>query len=277
MTDLSPSVHWDAAAAGWHRHGPIIRDWLRQPTLALLDMAGVAPGQSVLDVAAGGGDQTLDLAARVGPTGHVTATDLSPAILGFAAQAAREAGHAHVTTHVADAAALGLPDSAYDAAICRLGLMFLPEPLVGLREIRRTLKHGSRLATMVFAAPDQNPCLRILMATALRHADLPPRDPFAPGGLTSLGRPGHLHGLFAEAGFRSVATTTMAAPFRLSRTADYLAFVQDAAGPILGLLAGLPADRQRAAWEDMARQLDAFQDDTGWTGPNTLLLTVGTS
>ena len=50
---------WDQAAAGWNEHTPQIRAWLRQATEAMLDMAGVAPGARVLDVAAGAGDQTL--------------------------------------------------------------------------------------------------------------------------------------------------------------------------------------------------------------------------
>ena len=59
-------AQWDAAAAGWDRHGSEIRDWLRMPTDAMLEMACIREGQTVLDVAAGAGDQTLDIAARVG-------------------------------------------------------------------------------------------------------------------------------------------------------------------------------------------------------------------
>ena len=128
---------------------------------------------------------------------------------------------------------------------------------------------------MVFAGPDQNPCLRILMMTAMRHAGLPPRDPFQPGGLVSLGRPGAIDALFQEAGFSAVATTRMDAPFRMPTTQHYLAFVKDAAGPILQILAPLSDAARAAAWADMAEQLDAFQTADGWVGPNTLLLTVG--
>ena len=276
MTTHDTRTTWDAAAAGWHRHAPEIRAWLRIPTTVMIDLAGVQSGHSVLDLAAGAGDQTLDAATRTGPTGHVTATDLSPAILTFAAQAARTAGHRNITTRTADIAHLPFPDATFDAAICRLGLMFLPDPLAGLAEIRRTLKPGARFAAMVFAAPDLNPCLRILMTTALRHAGLPQRDPFAPGGLTSLGKPGHLQALFQQAGFRATSTTRLDAPFALPATADYIAFLQDAAGPILQILAPLPAAARSAAWADITTQLHAFQTPQGWSGPNTLLLTVGT-
>lgn len=266
---------WDSAAAGWDRHTPAIRAWLRQPTDAMINMAGVRSGQTVLDLAAGSGDQTLDLAARVGAQGRVVASDISENILTLAAANALRAGHAQVETHLADAEHLDLAEGIFDACICRLGLMFLPEPLAGLRQVHRTLKPGARFCSMVFAGPDLNPCLRILMMTALRHAGLPPRDPFTPGGLVSLGRPGMLDALFETAGFSAVATTRMAAPFRMPTTQHYISFIQDAAGPILNILAPLSAAAKAAAWADMAAQLDVFQTAQGWAGPNTLLLTVG--
>ncbi len=266
---------WNAAAEGWNRHAPKIRTWLRGPTDAMLELAGVRDGQTVLDVAAGAGDQTLDIARRVGAGGSVVASDISQVILTFAHSNAVRAGLSHVRTHTADAANLGLPDASFDAAVCRLGLMFLPDPSAGLREIHRVLKTGGRFCSMVFAGPDVNPCLRVLMTTALRHAGLPPSDPFQPGGLMSLGKPGMIDDLMRQAGFNSVATTRMEVPFRLPVAADYLSFVQDSAGPILQILAPLDDAARAAAWADMATQLDVYQTAEGWVGPNTLLLTAG--
>ena len=268
-------VLWDNAAAGWDRHTPKIRDWLRVPTDAMLEMAGISSGQTVLDVAAGAGDQTLDIAVRVGAEGKVVATDISEGILSRAFGNAVRAGHANVCIHPADAEDLRLDDATFDAAVCRLGLMFLPDPLAGLKEIHRVLKPGGRFCGMVFAGPDMNPCLRILMSTAMRHAGLAPRDPFQAGGLVSLGKPGLMDDLMQRAGFRSVATTRMEVAFRLPTTADYLTFIRDSAGPILQILAPLDDATRTAAWADIAEQLDVYQAQDGWIGPNTVLLTVG--
>src|SRR3712207_8029348 len=57
-----------------------------------------SPGQRVLDVAAGTGEQTLLAARRVGPTGHVVATDISAPMLGIAAEAARQNGRSEEHT-----------------------------------------------------------------------------------------------------------------------------------------------------------------------------------
>lgn len=268
-------IQWDTAAAGWNAHTAGIRAWLRKPTDAMCRMAGVTEGSRVLDVAAGAGDQTLDIAELVGPHGHVLATDLSPTIVALAQDNAARAGFGHVETRVADGEDLGVPEASFDAAVCRLGLMFFPDPLRGLREIHRALRPGGGLCTMVFSRPEKNPCLIILMSTALKHAGLPARDPFLAGGLLSLGQPGRIDELFRSAGFDDVATTALDAVFRLPSVDDYLAFVRSSASPILQILSHLDAASTEAAWSEMRDQLMAFTTQAGWEGPNELLLTAG--
>ncbi len=266
---------WDQAARGWNDHTPRIRAWLRTATQAMLDVAEVRPGCRVLDVAAGAGDQTLDIARRVGREGYVLATDLSPAIVGFAQANARAAGHTNVEARVADGEALPIGDGTFDAALCRLGLMLFPEPRRGLHEMFRALKPGGLACTLVFSAPPANPCITTLLATALKHAGQAPRDPYQPGGLLSLGKPGLMDELFRSAGFAEVATTKIDAPFSLPSAQDYLAFVRASASPIQQILGDLDALAAKAAWDEMETRLKAFDTPSGWEGPNELLLTVG--
>ena len=271
----SVQTHWDNAARGWDAHSAEIRAWLRGSTDAMIAMAGVASGARVLDVAAGAGDQTLDIAERVGPSGAVLAVDLSPAIVALAQDRARRAGFLHVQCRVADGEDLQVEEASFDAAVCRLGLMLFPDPQRGLREMHRAVRPGGRACTVVFSAPGRNPCVRLLMATALRHAGLPASDPSAPGSLFSLGAPGRIDALFREAGFHDVATTAMDAVFRMPSVDDYLAFVRSSASPILQILAGLEPAKAEAAWEDIRTQLHAFDTTAGWEGPNELLITAG--
>ena len=144
---------WDQAASGWNAHTAQIREWLQPATEAMLEMAGVRRGARVLDVAAGAGDQTLDIAQRVGPDGYVLATDLSGSILEFAKGNARRAGYGNVGTLVADGESLQIDEGGFDATVCRLGLMLFPDPRQGLREMYRALKPGGwRLHDRVFQA-----------------------------------------------------------------------------------------------------------------------------
>ena len=57
---------WQQAAEPWHRWGPTLEAWLGEATETMLDLAAVAAGARVLDVAAGAGGQTLSAARRVG-------------------------------------------------------------------------------------------------------------------------------------------------------------------------------------------------------------------
>lgn len=268
---------WDRSATGWNHHTAAIHAWLRQPTDAMLDMAGIARGATVLDVAAGAGDQTLDIARRVGPTGRVLATDLSPVILALALHNAQQAGLSNVKTLVADGEDLDVAPASFDAVVCRLGLMFFPEPLQGLQGMHRALRPGGGICTMVFSRPDRNPCIAMLMSTAMKHAGLPPRDPFTPGGLLSLGKPGLADALFNAAGFQDIATTALDAPFHLPTARHYLDFVRASASPIQQILGRLSPQAADAAWADMEERLDVFTTPDGWVGPNELLLTAACS
>lgn len=282
MTPFSPEQFkdatrqaWDTSASGWNRQTQAIHSWLTAATAAMLDAAHITANRRVIDIAAGAGDQTLEIARRIGPDGFVLATDISEKILQFAKDKARDAGLTQVETRVSDAEDLKVEDAGFDAAVSRLGLMFCPEPWRALREIHRTLKPGAHAAALVFSEPQHNPCIGILMATALKHAGLPPRDPFQPGSLLSLGTPGLLDELFRQAGFTDVATTRIQAPFRLPSAQDYLEFVRTSASPIMQILARLDPQAQDAAWAEMQDRLHAFQTPAGWEGPNELLLVSG--
>ena len=108
-TTFDPTVYkqttkgqWQEAAEAWHRWGPIIEDWLGPATQRMLDTADLREGSRVLDVAAGAGGQSVAAARRVGPTGHVVATDNAPAILDYARRAAIDAGLPTISTRVLD-------------------------------------------------------------------------------------------------------------------------------------------------------------------------------
>ena len=271
---------WDAAAAVWNQHTSMIHEWLRDATQAMLDDAHITVGARVLDIAAGAGDQTLDIACRVGPQGWVLATDMSPGILGLAQKNMQAAGLLQVSTQVADAQSLDLGGSNFDAAICRLGLMFCCAPVEALNEIRAALRPAGRFSALVFGSPEHNPCLTITFKTARQHAGLPmtPAGPtggdLAAGSLMSLGRPGLFETLLHTAGFIEVAVHSVSAPFYASSAAHYVDFLRSSASPLSDVLAPLSNAAQQAAWDDMTQQLQVFDTPKGWIGPNQLLRCV---
>lgn len=265
---------WDAAADGWHAHHALIRTWLSKATSIMLDAAMIGPGAYVLDVAAGAGDQTLDIAQRIGPTGHILATDLSPRCIELANSNTRKAGFANVSFLVADGEKLD-PEQRFDAVVCRLGLMFYADPLEGLRRMHAALKPEGHCAVLVFSDAESNPCIVSAIRTASALANGPPLDPNRVGGLLSLGRSGLLHELFVRAGFRDVTTVKIAAPMMLPSALHYVRFLQGAAGPVRSLIERLEGPSQALAWTEMETAMEAYETPDGWVGPNELLLAFG--
>src|SRR5215475_2349840 len=91
----------------------------------VLRAARVAPGMRVLDIAAGTGFSAEAALSAVGPTGHVTAADVSPAMAEKARERLGEARNASVLLE--EARSLSFSDETFDAVICNLWLMFFAE------------------------------------------------------------------------------------------------------------------------------------------------------
>ncbi len=274
---------WDAAASGWNHHAALIHNWLHDATQTMLDEAHIGPGARILDIAAGAGDQTLEIARRVESTGWVLATDVSHSILALADKNAKEAGLKQISTQVADAQQLGLGGANFDAAVCRLGLMFCHSPAAALREARIALKPQGRLTALVFGLPERNPCVTMTLATARQHAGLAnalpmqPANMFEPGTLMSLSQPGLLEKLLLNAGFVDVAVHAVSAPFHAASVEHYIDFLRSSAAPIIEILAPLSVAAKQNAWDDMTEQLRVFSTQTGWVGPNSLLRCIAVS
>ncbi len=135
-------AQWQDAASAWHSWDPVFDRWLGPATELMLDLAGVGAGTRVIDIAAGSGGQSI-AAGRRGAT--VLATDISSNILEEAAQAARAAGISTIATRVVDGEDLDVEPGTFDAAISRLGLMYMPDKQGALAQARRALREGGQV------------------------------------------------------------------------------------------------------------------------------------
>jgi SAM-dependent methyltransferase len=268
-------TQWQDAAEAWHRWGPVIEDWLGAATERMLDAAGVGPGSRVLDVAAGAGGQTLAAARRVGPVGHVLATDIAPAILEYAAKAASDAGLTNVRTQELDGERLAV-DGAYDAVISRVGLIYFPDQQGALAGMRSALRPGGRLSAVVYSTADRNGFFAVPVGIIRRRAQLPPPAPGQPGPF-SLGGPGVAERALVEAGFRDVAVETVPSPLRMRSSAECVAFERESFGALHQMLSGLPALEREAAWAEIETALAEFDGPDGFVGPCEMLVVSGTS
>lgn len=269
-------AQWEAAAAAWHRWGPTIEDWLGQATEVMLDDVHLTQGSRVLDVAAGAGGQTLAAARRVGPSGHVLATDISPAILEFAAEVAQQAGHHNVETLEADGEDLStVPAGSFDAAISRVGLIYFPDQQRALREICRTLRPGGRLSSVVYSTPDRNGFFALPVGIIRRIAGLPAPAPGLPGPF-SLGGPGVAEAAYQAAGLVDITVTAVPSPVRLPSAAECVRFEQESFGALHQMLSSVDAEGRDAAWREIEATLTQFEGAAGFVGPCEMLVVSGT-
>jgi SAM-dependent methyltransferase len=235
----------------------------------------VRTGSSVLDVAAGAGGQTIDAARRVGPDGHVLATDISPAILEYAATRATEAGLTNVTTQEVDGEDLRVPSGHYDAVISRVGLIYFPDQQRALAGMWAALRPGGRIGAIVYGPADRNGFFSLPVGIIRRRAELPPPAPGQPGPF-SLGGPGALESVLTEAGFTDVRVEAIDAPLRMRTTDECLRFEQESFGALHQMLGGLDDAAKAAAWDEVRSALAQFDGPNGFVGPCEMLVGVGT-
>lgn len=265
---------WQDAAEAWNDWGPTLREWLGPATQAMLDMAGVKAGSRVLDVAAGAGDQSLAAADRVGPTGYVLATDISPNILEYAAENALSRGYENLKTQVADGENLDVPTASFDAAISRVGMIYFPDQQKALAGIRKALKPGGRFAAVVYSSPQNNRFFSKPVSIIRERAKLPPPAAGQPGPF-SLGSPGVLKTVFETAGFSEVEERVMQAPLRLPSAADCVRFERESFGALHQMLGSLDTGTQDEVWAETADALKAYETAGGFEGPCELVVVAG--
>jgi ubiquinone/menaquinone biosynthesis C-methylase UbiE len=269
-------AQWESAAEAWDRWGPLVGRWLGAATEAMLDMAHVGPGSRVLDVAAGAGEQTLTAARRVGPTGRVLATDISPTILRYAAEAARREGLAQVETLELDGERHDtLPEGSFDAAISRVGLIYFPDQQRALAGIRHALREGGRFAAVTYSTPDRNAFFALPVGIIRRRAKLPPPLPGQPGPF-SQGGDGVLAKNLEQAGFREVEVRRVPSPVRLPSAAECVRFERESFGALHQMMAAMSDAERAATWQEIADTLAQFETPDGFVGPCEMLVGAGT-
>jgi len=264
-------AQWNQNGAAWQRWTPVLEQWYGDVTRQMLDLAHIQPGLRILDIAAGAGEPALSAAELVGPGGHVLATDISEGILELARQDARKRGLNQVAIRVMDGEKLDLPDAAFDVVLCRLGLMYMPHPETALREWRRVLKPGGRVAVGVFSTPERNTWGAVPASIIRQRAHLPPPVPGQPGPF-SLGGPGVLEEMFIQAGFAAPECRIVPVPHGAASAAEYVQVAREAFGSFNAMMADLPAEECESVWNAVAAALRDFETPAGFEAPGECLV-----
>ena len=179
MSDRQESRRrWQTVAGGWEKHA----DDLRRDTMPvaswMIDAVRPQPGHNVLELAAGIGDLGFLVAELIRPGGMLITSDLVPEMLTAAQRRAENLGVPNVRFRQIDAQAIDQPAASLDAVLGRWAYMLMPDAEAALRDTRRVLKPGGRLALAAWAAPDDNPWTTLPVQVLTERGLV---EPVAPG------------------------------------------------------------------------------------------------
>jgi ubiquinone/menaquinone biosynthesis C-methylase UbiE len=139
---------WDLASEDYE---PLWQQQLAPARAALLAAAALEAGEQVLDVACGTGLLTFEAARLVGAAGRVVGTDIAGRMI----DTARRMAPPNVSFQRMDAQKLDLPAASFDAVLCSLGLMYVPDAVTAVSEMLRVLRPGGRVALAVWGERSQ--------------------------------------------------------------------------------------------------------------------------
>lgn len=234
-------------------------------TAALVAALDPQPDDAVLDLAGGTGDMAEALAPRVA---SVLSTDLSPVMVA----AARRRGLPGVEHRVMDMQAIELPDASVDAVVCRFGFMLVPDPGRALRETRRVLRRGGRLAFATWAPAQRNPWATAYGPVLVERGLLEPPPPGEPGQF-ALGTPEAIEPLVRGAGFVDVSIEEVAVEYRFPDWAGYRRVVTTLAASLRATLETLDAGTRAEVDEGARSRLERFHGPDGYVLPGVALVT----
>jgi enediyne biosynthesis protein CalE5 len=266
---------WDTAAKGWHDWQELMYGATAQVSERLVEMAGVKPGDRVLDVAAGSGEPALTAAKVAGPEGEVVATDISPEMLAYGRERASAAGIDNIEFVEIDASSLDFTPESFDAALSRWGIIFEPQAEAAAGRIRGFLKPGARMAISSWGPPDRVPMLSIPMRTVMTRLDLPPPPPGTPGPL-SRPTPEAISSVLEGGGFSDVDVEELELVFEWDSPEEFARFVREIAPPVTALLASQPPDAREETWAAVVDAAGRHADADGKLQlTNLVLLAAG--
>jgi SAM-dependent methyltransferase len=230
-------------------------------------VAALAPRRTdvVLEVAAGTGDVTKAVAARVA---RVVSTDLSPAMVAAAARL----GIANAEHRVMDLQSLDLADASVDGVVCRFGYMLAPDPELAFRETRRVLRPGGRLAFATWAPAKRNPWATAYGPVLIERGLQEPPKPGEPGQF-ALSEPAEIEAVVRKAGFDDVSVEEVTIEYRFESWDEYQRVITSLAASLRELLSTLDEDT-RAEIDAAARaRLERFRGEAGYLLPGVVLVT----
>jgi ubiquinone/menaquinone biosynthesis C-methylase UbiE len=266
---MDPRLQRRVQRYGWDRAVTAYEEgWSAQLEPAhslMLDMVALRPGERVLDVACGTGLVSFRVAETVGRRGAVVGTDISGEMVEAARGSAAKRGLNNASFERSDAEELPFTDASFDAAVCGLGLMYVPDPVKALCEMRRLLRPGGRAAAAVWGARRNCGWAEIFPITDARVASEVCPMFFHLGTKDMLAR------TFAQAGFTDVRLERVQTTLHYASSDDALSAVFRG-GPVALAYSRFDDATRRAVHAEYLDSIAAYRTGGGYRVPGEFVV-----
>jgi SAM-dependent methyltransferase len=242
---------WERMAPGWGAQRARMQAAALPVSRWLVEAIHPQPGHVVLELAAGPADTGLMAAELVAPGGKAIITDGAEAMLEVARAHAEDLDVENVEIRQMEAEWIDLPAASVDGVLCRWGYMLLADPEAALRETRRVLRPGGRVALAAWDTAERNPWMSAGSRAAVELGVLAPPDPSEPGPF-SFAAPGRIEELLQSTGFEDVEVDALDFVFEAESVDDWWEHVLRTSPRMAEEVPRLaPADhyRLREAWD----------------------------
>jgi ubiquinone/menaquinone biosynthesis C-methylase UbiE len=225
---------WNKFSGGWKKWDVFNMNFLKPIGDAIIKALNIKSNDVVLDIASGTGEPALTIASLV-TNGEVYATDLSDEMLNIARTYADERNINNIEFKVANVSNLPFKNNFFNKVSCRLGFMFFPDMQVAANEMFRVCKNDGKIATSVWAEPENNEWITLMSKALSNHLEMPQPPPGAPG-IFRCAKPGFIKELFEKAGFKNVKEEIFSDKIDYGSAEQYWQFMTDIAAPVVSAL-----------------------------------------
>lgn len=242
---------WEANSAGYDRHWARLT---RQTVASTLDAAGVVKGTRTLDVCTGPGMLAEAALAR---GAEAVGLDFSGEVLEIAKRNVPDA-----ELHQGDAQALPFEDDSFDAVVCGFGVVHLPDPEKALREMRRVLRPGRRMAASVWEAPKPTNGFGVLFGALKLHGDLDVPLPHGPD-FFQFSESENMTAALQAVGLHDITVQSLEQTWEFDEPLGLVRAVMEGAVRARGLLLAQTDAARNAIDAAVSEGMDRFRSDKG--------------
>lgn len=225
---------WNKFSPGWKKWDDFTMKFLQPMGDAIITELNIKEDDVVLDVASGTGEPGLSIAAMA-KKGKVIGTDVADQMLAIARENAESKQLKNYETKTCDVCELPFDENMFDKISCRMGFMFFPDMQLASDEMFRVLKTGGKMATSVWAGPENNVWVTSIMGVINKNMQIPPPPPGAPG-MFRCAAPGFIKSLMERSGFKNINEKLISGKVVYDDFNNFWQMMNEVAAPVVGAL-----------------------------------------